>query len=70
MILPGNLGPGRSWEVLGGPGRSYECIGSHRRSWEAPELLYSKFMRKEQTSLPALVLKRKSRHSSELLRFY
>ena len=49
-------GPGRSWEVLGGPRRSWEVLGG-------PELLYLKFTRREQTVLPALVLKRKSRKS-------
>ena len=36
----------------------------------APELLYIKFTRKEQTSLPALVLQGKSRTYQELLGFY
>ena len=48
--------------------------GGHRerksRSGSPHELLHVKVTRKEQTPLPAQVLKGKSRHYNDLLRFY
>ena len=50
--------------------RIMPVAGRPSRAYISAELLYVKFTRKEQTLLPALVLKGKSRNSWEFLRFY